>query len=380
MENEEKKFSGFTPPVSNYFRMPNEWINICAEIKSLAELKIIQYVLRHTWGFHEYDGKPKPITIDEFMHGKKRKDGSRIDNGTGLSDRGVKDGIALAIGDGYLICEVDDSDKARIKKSYSLKILTEKSDGKNLPPKQTGRKNSPISDGKNLPAEMKKVPVNKEEFSQRSEKETKERNLKKDKEKESIKPTPTQEPQKSSQPEVLSLPLSSQKTEIDYDLFDRLCREKGYAPDFKVPRNERNNAAIQELRSQNATVEQVSFVFNDIWEDKDTFWTQHRGKPSAVASQFTARVWKMSQPSTKRRTASGFANWTDDKSMGVVEKPVEPPQETKPILHIVKPEPQPTYGPKQDQTPKYTRLKIEKPARARTLQGRLQQEKKDSGD
>jgi hypothetical protein len=347
--------------------MPNEWINICAGIKSLAELKIVQYVLRHTWGFQEYDGNPKPITTDEFMHGRKRGDGSRMDNGTGLSDRGVKDGVALAIKEGYLVCEVDDSDKARIKKSYSLKMFSEEPDRKNLPPKQSDRKNSPISDRKNLPAGVKKVPIDREDSTPRSEKETLERHFKKEREKD------TAEPQASSQPEVLSLPLSSQKsfsqetkpTEIDYPLFDDLCRKKGYAADFKVPRNDKSNCAIQELRSQGATPEQVEYVFNDIWDDKDPFWQQHRGKPSTVASQFTARVWKMSQPAPKRRTVSGFTNYTEDKTVGVPairpesvvpEKKEEAKEETLPVG--------------------YTRLDWKKPARARTLQGRMQQEQK----
>src|SRR5207302_1571299 len=112
-----EKFGGFTPPVSNYFRMPNAWINICAEIKSLAELKVVQYVLRHTWGFQEYDGKPKPITTDEFMHGRKKGDGKeRMDNGTGLSNRSVIDGLRDAVEHGFLVCVTDDKDKARITK------------------------------------------------------------------------------------------------------------------------------------------------------------------------------------------------------------------------------------------------------------------------
>ena len=120
-----EKFEGFTPPVSNYFRMPNEWINISAEITNLAELKVVQYVLRHTWGFQEYDGKPKPITIDEFMYGRKRNDGTRIDNGTGLSNWGVNDGIAKASKHGYILCEIDDRDKARVKKYYKVNIYTD---------------------------------------------------------------------------------------------------------------------------------------------------------------------------------------------------------------------------------------------------------------
>src|SRR5438034_10658310 len=117
MENVDK-FGGFTPPVSNYFRMPNEWINISAKINNLAELKVVEYVLRHTWGYQEYDGKPKPITVDEFMHGRKDRNGKRIDDGTGLSKPSVIQGLKHAIEHGYLICEIDDADKARISKSY----------------------------------------------------------------------------------------------------------------------------------------------------------------------------------------------------------------------------------------------------------------------
>jgi len=120
-------FGGFEPPTRNYFPMPNHWINICAEINNLAELKVIQYVLRHTWGYKEYDGTPKPITTDEFMHGRKytqgERKGERIDKGTGLSNRSVIDGLRRAVEDGYLICETDDSDLARVVKSYALKMM-----------------------------------------------------------------------------------------------------------------------------------------------------------------------------------------------------------------------------------------------------------------
>jgi len=105
--------------------MPNTWIEVCAQITNLAELKVIQYVLRHTLGYQEY-GKAKAITIDEFMYGRKRQDGTRLDSGTGLkSDRSVKDGLKAALKHGYLVCEVDATDRARIKKSYALKMVTE---------------------------------------------------------------------------------------------------------------------------------------------------------------------------------------------------------------------------------------------------------------
>lgn len=112
-------FDGFDSPQSNYFRMPNQWIELQVGITSLAELKVILYILRHTWGFHEYE-KPRHITTDEFIHGRKKKDGSRYDSGTGLSNRSVIDGLRKAVKDGFLVVETDDRDKARIKKKYRL--------------------------------------------------------------------------------------------------------------------------------------------------------------------------------------------------------------------------------------------------------------------
>jgi hypothetical protein len=183
-------------------------------------------------------------------------------------------------------------------------------------------------------------------------------------------PVVVQQPTTSSQSNASSLSLSLKKneeetkpTEVGYPLFDRLCQGKGYTADFKVPRNDKNNAAIQELRSQGATPEQVEFVFNDIWEDKDPFWQQHRGKPSTVASQFTARVWKMTAPAAKRQTASGLPSWTEDKTMGTVTTQNVPKATEKPK------EPALPVG--------YTRLKIDKPTRPRSLQARLQQLQKD---
>jgi len=116
-------FAGFEIPKTNFFKMPDIWTDITSEINNLAELKVVEYVLRHTWGFREYDpNKKKRITIDEFMHGRKRKDGTRLDKGTKLSEQSVRTGIIKAIEHEYLEEEIDDRDKARIRKFYSLKM------------------------------------------------------------------------------------------------------------------------------------------------------------------------------------------------------------------------------------------------------------------
>ena len=114
-------FAGFDRPEANYFKMPNTWTDITAEIDSIAELKVVEYILRHTWGYQEY-GVKKHITIDEFVNGRRRQDGSRMDKGTGLSERAVYDGLRKAVANGLIDEESDDSDRGRVKKFYSLRM------------------------------------------------------------------------------------------------------------------------------------------------------------------------------------------------------------------------------------------------------------------
>src|SRR5215213_4886533 len=118
---ERTSFQGFDRPESNFFRMPNTWTDITAEINNIAELKVVEYILRHTWGYQEY-GVKKHITIDEFVNGRRRQDGSRMDKGTGLSERAVYDGLRKAVENGLIDEETDVSDRGRIKKSYSLRM------------------------------------------------------------------------------------------------------------------------------------------------------------------------------------------------------------------------------------------------------------------
>src|SRR3954471_16198590 len=120
-KNDRSTFSGFDLPESNFFRMPNTWTDITAEINNIAELKVVEYILRHTWVYQEY-GLKKHITIDEFVNGRRRQDGSRMDKGTGLSERAVYDGLRKAVENSLIEEETDDSDRGRIKKSYSLRM------------------------------------------------------------------------------------------------------------------------------------------------------------------------------------------------------------------------------------------------------------------
>src|SRR4051812_13682191 len=135
--SERTPFSGFDRPESNYFRMPNTWTDITAEIDNIAELKVVEYILRHTWGYQEY-GLKKHITIDEFVNGRRRQDGSRMDKGTGLSERAVYDGLRKAVENGLIDEETDDSDRGRIKKSYSLRMRENAHDDADLQSLRSG--------------------------------------------------------------------------------------------------------------------------------------------------------------------------------------------------------------------------------------------------
>ncbi len=117
----ESIWEGFTKPDMEFLKVcHDDLVNMLPLIDSLAELKVILYVMRHTWGFQEYDTY-KRITVDEFINGRMLRTRERMDGGTGLSDFGVKTGINRAIEHGFLECEIDYRDLGRISKSYRLK-------------------------------------------------------------------------------------------------------------------------------------------------------------------------------------------------------------------------------------------------------------------
>jgi len=128
-EAEGFSFGGFPEPIANWSKLPHAFIEALPLIDSLAEMKVILYVLRHTWG---YEGtRQRRISIDEFEHGRRRKKaGDRIDGGTGMSAPSLRDGIRRAIEHGFIEVEEDASDPARIKRYYRLSMQGERS----LPP------------------------------------------------------------------------------------------------------------------------------------------------------------------------------------------------------------------------------------------------------
>jgi len=181
---DEDVFPGFPSSLEEgYTQIPNAWFEILMHIDNLAEFKVTLYVARHTWGFRDDEGErdaSKRITVDEFAYGRKLKDGTRFDSGTHLGLTAVKEGLKRAISHEYLICEVDDSDQARIKKTYSLKMLPEdeedeeeESDGHN----PTSDSRNPTTDSHKATSQSRNPTLGGTESDRRSEKETPDKNL-----------------------------------------------------------------------------------------------------------------------------------------------------------------------------------------------------------
>lgn len=181
---------GFSEPEENWSKLPHEFIGSMGAIASLAEMKVVLYVLRHTWGYHDRQGireTEKRISLDEFCHGRKLKGGERMDAGTGMSLNAVKDGIKRAIDDGYItIAAKDETDKARVKTWYALAMRVSEVD-----------------------THLSKVDTQPSEVDPRSKKDTLERNLEKD----GAQPAPA--PSDEKEPIDFPTPAPREKTTLE---------------------------------------------------------------------------------------------------------------------------------------------------------------------
>lgn len=183
MTNETQQPHVWTKPEENWSMMPNEFIDIMPQIETLAEMKVVLYVLRHTWG---YSDQFKKITMDEFVNGRKRKDGTRIDNGLGMTPASIRDGIKRAIAHGLIIVTEDNTDLARQKRYYSLACADTETEDEPIAeiPDETGGQKltpNPIQGVKDCPPGGQKLTIGGSKINHRTEKETIERNSKKEK-------------------------------------------------------------------------------------------------------------------------------------------------------------------------------------------------------
>lgn len=113
-----------TQPERSFLEATRAMGQLIFSAKSLAQVKVEYFIFLNTICYQEYESH-KRITTDEFINGRKRKDGSRFTSGCGLKTRkgvieGLRDGSA---GDQKHIDVVtEDKDAARIRKSYGLNL------------------------------------------------------------------------------------------------------------------------------------------------------------------------------------------------------------------------------------------------------------------
>jgi len=169
-------FSGWGTPHENWCKMPHALIDALPIMETEAEIKVVLYVLRHTWGYQDFIGA-KRITMDEFQYGRRRMDGSRIDGGTGLTINSIRDGIKRAIAHGLLQVDENNNDSARQKRYYKLSNQNQPSDeGESLMPNDDGINIR----GSNFDPRGSKFDPQGSNFDPRTEKDTLERNCLKD--------------------------------------------------------------------------------------------------------------------------------------------------------------------------------------------------------
>jgi hypothetical protein len=112
----DQTFAGFEPIDGNFTQVPNQVFELMPTLSG-SELKCLMYVVRHTLGFQD---KVKTITIDEFEHGRKKKNGQRMDNGVGMGRETIINALKTLAERAIITREIDIRDKARQKITYGL--------------------------------------------------------------------------------------------------------------------------------------------------------------------------------------------------------------------------------------------------------------------
>lgn len=144
-ETPQARFAGFVPPKENWSKLPHDLIDQLPAFKTLGELKVVLYILRHTWGFEGTERRR--ISLDEFQHGRRKKDGSRMDTGAGMSKPNIVKGLKLAEQHGFITVTRDDTDKGRKSRVYELRMNDGECAGtESKPLGETGVETKPQSD------------------------------------------------------------------------------------------------------------------------------------------------------------------------------------------------------------------------------------------
>lgn len=117
-EDSPRPFPGFTKPT--YTQVPDELFDSLMPDLTEAELKVLLYITRRTFGF----GKSSDaISLNQLIDGITTKDGTVLDRGTGLSRSSVRRGVASLEARGVIVVsKVRSADGDYESNIYRLKM------------------------------------------------------------------------------------------------------------------------------------------------------------------------------------------------------------------------------------------------------------------
>ncbi len=95
-------FPGFEPPAAGRTLL-DQFAGHLARIRSRAEIVVILYLFGHAADLNAGAG----LSVDDFLHGRRASDGSRLDPGTGLTYNSIHSALGLALNHGFVTVDVD---------------------------------------------------------------------------------------------------------------------------------------------------------------------------------------------------------------------------------------------------------------------------------
>ena len=114
----EWKFAGFRSP--NYTQVPDEFFDILAPRLTEAELRVLLYIIRRTFGWKK---KSDNISLKQMVEGITTRAGRVLDHGTGLSKPAVVRAVKSLKQHGIITAKARQSDERGFEPTtYSLKV------------------------------------------------------------------------------------------------------------------------------------------------------------------------------------------------------------------------------------------------------------------
>lgn len=155
-------FAGFATPV--YTQVPDAVFDELLSILSGAELKVLLYVIRRTFGFKK---AADDISINQIMHGITTREGEVLDRGTGLSKDAVTRATKSLAEMGVLVTRRNRSkERGNEPTTYALHIREPLSEDRTPPSQKIGqglvRKSDTQETGEQETAQQEKFEASKD--------------------------------------------------------------------------------------------------------------------------------------------------------------------------------------------------------------------------